>query len=55
MAVCAAANAFGTPGGSKYMARADVMPGWLDVSLSGETKDPYFRLPRGSRSIVDVA
>lgn len=38
MAICAAANAFGTPGGSKYMVRADVMPGWLDASLSGEAE-----------------
>lgn len=36
IALCAAANAFGTPGGGKYMVRADVIPGWLDASLSGE-------------------
>eukprot|EP00903_Cladosiphon_okamuranus_P013917 g12945.t1 len=35
MAVCAAANSFGTPSGGEYMTRADVMPGWLDTSLSG--------------------
>ncbi|CAM9440026.1 unnamed protein product [Ascophyllum nodosum] len=34
IAVCAAANAFGTPGGGKYMTRADVMPTWLDISLA---------------------
>lgn len=37
MAVCAAANSFGTPSGGEYMTRADVMPGWLDTSLSGKS------------------
>ncbi|CAM9558960.1 unnamed protein product, partial [Ectocarpus sp. 4 AP-2014] len=35
MAMCSAANSFATTGGSEYMARADVMPGWLDSSLAG--------------------
>ncbi|CAB1119021.1 unnamed protein product [Ectocarpus sp. CCAP 1310/34] len=35
MAMCSAANCFATAGGSEYMARADVMPGWLDSSLAG--------------------
>lgn len=35
IAVCTAANAFGTPGGVKYMTRDDVMPQWLDISLAG--------------------
>eukprot|EP00904_Undaria_pinnatifida_P002594 jgi/Undpi1/12335/HiC_scaffold_5.g02011.m1 len=35
IAICTAANAFGTPGGGKYMVRSDVIPGWLDASLRG--------------------
>lgn len=35
IAICTAANAFGTPGGGKYMVRPDVIPGWLDASLRG--------------------
>ncbi|CAM9704975.1 unnamed protein product [Ectocarpus sp. 12 AP-2014] len=35
MAMCSAANSFATTGGSEYMTRADVMPGWLDSSLAG--------------------
>eukprot|EP00752_Nemacystus_decipiens_P009894 g8827.t1 len=35
IAVCAGANSFGTPSGGEFMTRADVMPGWLDTSLSG--------------------
>lgn len=38
IALCTAANTFGTPMGCKYMVRADVIPGWLDVTLRGETR-----------------
>ncbi|CAM9910687.1 unnamed protein product, partial [Sphacelaria rigidula] len=35
IAICAAANAFGTPAGGQYMMREDVVQKWLDVSLRG--------------------
>ncbi|CAM9832790.1 unnamed protein product, partial [Hapterophycus canaliculatus] len=35
IAICAAANSFGTPGGREHITRADVMPGWLDAALAG--------------------
>ncbi|CAM9435604.1 unnamed protein product [Scytosiphon promiscuus] len=35
IAICAAANSFGTPGGREFITRADVLPGWLDAALSG--------------------
>ncbi|CAM9687415.1 unnamed protein product [Pylaiella littoralis] len=35
IAICAAANSFGAPPGVDHMMSTDVMPGWLDISLSG--------------------
>ena len=36
MAIGTAARVFGTPGGARYMARPDVIPGWVDTSLRRE-------------------